>query len=202
LPLLGTDVVREGKNPAPGRVVLLAGLCIVGLLVLLCGWPHQTGWQAACFTTQPQPGFQAPPLFQAGENRSLSFVLSGEQQGYLQPCGCSRPQLGGLVRRYNFMESLRTKGWPVVAVDLGDIAAGPDESQSPAENHPLLYVKYRYSMKALNLLGYSAIGVGEAELSMPLEKAIGEFRLNSPRPSCWRQRSRPARKQQFHQELP
>src|SRR5262245_56177995 len=69
----------------------------------------------------------APPLFQGwGKNPDVVIVVSGEMHGYLQPCGCSRPQKGGLARRYNFIESLRKK-WPVVAGDLGDLpqASGP-----------------------------------------------------------------------------
>src|SRR5262249_15321878 len=52
----------------------------------------------------------------------LAIVISGQTHGYLQPCGCSYPQKGGLARRYNFMQTLKDKGWPVTAVDLGDIA--------------------------------------------------------------------------------
>ena len=31
----------------------------------------------------------------------VALLLSGESHGYLQPCGCSEPQKGGLARRYN-----------------------------------------------------------------------------------------------------
>ena len=41
--------------------------------------------------------------------------------GYLLPCGCSRPQFGGLERRFNLLAVLRQQGWPVAAFDLGDI---------------------------------------------------------------------------------
>src|SRR5262245_58717521 len=51
----------------------------------------------------------------------LVLVLSGQQHGYLLPCGCSRPQYGGLERRHNLIQILKDRGWPVTAVDLGDI---------------------------------------------------------------------------------
>src|SRR5438105_3846482 len=33
----------------------------------------------------------------------LCLILSGQMYGYLQPCGCSRPQVGGLERRFELM---------------------------------------------------------------------------------------------------
>src|SRR5262245_13092873 len=33
----------------------------------------------------------------------LTLILTGQMHGYYNPCGCSRPQLGGLERRYNFI---------------------------------------------------------------------------------------------------
>ena len=50
-------------------------------------------------------------------------LLSGEQHGYLQPCGCSSPQYGGLERRYNLVHQLmKDRGWQFTALDVGDIA--------------------------------------------------------------------------------
>src|SRR5947199_1556928 len=70
----------------------------------------------------PKPAQEMPPrLFQGWDKPDLALVLSAEQHGYLLPCGCSRPQVGGLERRHNFLQLLRGKGWPVAAVDLGDI---------------------------------------------------------------------------------
>jgi len=110
-------------------------------------------------------------------------VLSAQQQGYLLPCGCSRPQVGGLERRYNFIQLLKTeKGWPVVAVDLGDIA----QKRGPA-NLPNVQglIKYRYSMMALRDMGYLAVGIGENEAggSWSLEEIEGEWAANSPQPA-------------------
>src|SRR5262249_29887360 len=107
------------------------------------------------------------------EKPVLALVLSGQEHGYVQPCGCSRPQLGGLPRRYNFIQSIKKRGWPVVAVDLGDI---PDVPQHrPPHEQALL--KYRKSMEALQRMGYSAVGVGLYELELPLMDALAEFAL-------------------------
>src|SRR4051812_35740826 len=56
------------------------------------------------------------------EKPLVALVLSGQMHGYYDPCGCSFPQHGGLTRRYNFIDSLKKKEWPVVGIDLGELA--------------------------------------------------------------------------------
>lgn len=104
------------------------------------------------------------------------LLLSAEGFGYMQPCGCSSPQFGGLDRRFNFLATLKERGWPVVAVDLGDIA---DTGQKAG---PQTKLKYTYSMKALKALGYLAIGVGRNETRLNLIEVLAEFALNEPKP--------------------
>jgi hypothetical protein len=101
---------------------------------------------------------------------AVVFVLSGQEFGYIQKCGCSSPQLGGLERRYNFIDQLRQRGWPVIAMDLGDIAY-----QRGLREQALL--KYALSMKALSQMGYVAVGVGKHEFDMPLLDLLAEFTL-------------------------
>src|SRR5262249_35500132 len=102
------------------------------------------------------------------------LVLSAEEMGYLLPCGCSRPQVGGLERRYNFIQILRDQGWPVLALDLGNIA----QKKSPVEHltNEQQLIKYRYSMQALQAMDYAAVGVGPTEADN-LFKFYGEFAL-------------------------
>ncbi|MBI3412258.1 MAG: hypothetical protein HY040_28335 [Planctomycetes bacterium] len=113
------------------------------------------------------------PYFRNWDKPDLAIVVTGEMHGYTQPCGCSSPQYGGLIRRYNFLKSLKEKGWPLVSVDLGDIAA---------ESGPQAMLKYELSMKALDFMGYSAIGLGRRELMMPLKDALAHYSLNNPKP--------------------
>ena len=113
------------------------------------------------------------PMFVGWNKPDLAIVVSGQMQGYVQPCGCSDPQKGGLARRYNFIQSLKDRGWPVTAVDLGDIAppAGPQQ-----------LIKYVVSMKALKLMGYQAMGIGKNEFLMPLTEALGNYSANVAQP--------------------
>jgi hypothetical protein len=120
-----------------------------------------------------KPQVAAPPLFRNWPQPDVALVLSGEEHGYLQPCGCSDPQKGGLARRYNFVQTLVQRGWPIVLADLGDV---------PQRSGPQALLKYRVSMQALKQLGYTAVGVGEHEMLQPLFNALGEYALNEHTP--------------------
>jgi hypothetical protein len=118
-------------------------------------------------------------LFKNWDRPSMVLVLSGETHGYLQPCGCSFPQYGGLTRRYNLIEALKDQGWPVVAVDLGDIPVAPHLPPAPG---PQAMLKYQYAMKALDVMNYTAVGIGEYEMRWWLPSILGEYTLNNPTP--------------------
>lgn len=125
------------------------------------------------------PSAAAPPsrLFHDWpQNVPLDLVvlLSGEQHGYLKPCGCTNPQYGGLERRYNLMQQLaKQRGWKFAALDIGDIAqdSGPQKLR-----------KYVLSMKALKIMDYAAVGLGLNEINMPLIEALGNYALNENKP--------------------
>lgn len=105
----------------------------------------------------------------------LVIVVSGQMYGYLSPCGCSRPQLGGLERRYNLIQELKAKGWEVIGVDVGDIA--PDGTKGlPKQNQK----KYRFAMTALKEMGYVAVGLGKTEFRNELWDMLGQFPVQNP----------------------
>jgi hypothetical protein len=119
------------------------------------------------------------PLFAgwpAGKKPDAVVVFSGQTFGYLQPCGCSRPQTGGLERRAVLVKSLEAKGWPVAGVDLGDLAADKPEPNRPflAEQTRLKYVA---TMNALRDMGYLAVGVGRTELQADLLNLLAGYAL-------------------------
>lgn len=106
----------------------------------------------------------------------LVLVLSGQQHGFLHPCGCSKPQYGGLQRRHNFIKGLQDRGWPVLGVDLGDLL------DTPQHRGPQSLLKYQTSMKALKLMNYLAVGLGQSETEMPLIDTLGQYALNDQSP--------------------
>jgi hypothetical protein len=68
----------------------------------------------------------------AGVAAKLRVVLSTEQNGYITPCGCSKPMLGGMPRRATYIQSLPTPE-TLLKVDNGDLtpALGRQTSSRP-----------------------------------------------------------------------
>src|SRR5262249_7534074 len=170
---------RRGNTVVQAALVGTATLACLGAVGLMVGVFDFDGY-AQEHKTGAGDGdvFAKLSLFQGWQKPDVAILLSGEQHGYLQPCGCSTPQYGGLTRRYNLLEMMRQRGWPVTAFDLGDIPAMPN-SQSVVDIRPQRMLKYRYSMMALQAMNYGAVGVGQLEMNMPLLDAMGEH-LNNP----------------------
>ena len=62
--------------------------------------------------------------------------LSGEMDGYLEPCGCTQGQLGGLIRRLDFVERPKAQNWPVALIDLGSLIKDPAAARGGASSKP------------------------------------------------------------------
>jgi hypothetical protein len=152
---------------------LAAVLSAVGLLA--ASWLWRTA-QEGTPSAKPAADAAAQPtsnLFRGWPKPDVAILLSEQQHGYLQPCGCSEPQKGGLARRFNLIQSLRQRGWSVVAGDLGDIAQ---------RSGPQTLLKYHYSMQALQLLDYAGVGIGANEMNLGLFQVLGEFALSERKP--------------------
>jgi len=125
---------------------------------------------AATASKEPSYGKDAPrdpieangPIFEGWPKPQLALVITGEQHGYMEPCGCAglENMKGGLKRRGTFLEGLREQGWPVVAVDLGDMIR---RFGKQAE------IKFASSIDALRTMQYDAIGLGPHDLQMPVD---------------------------------
>ena len=98
------------------------------------------------------------------------LVLTGQMYGYLQKCGCSDPQKGGLERRWVYLDGLRKSGMDVIPLDLGDVSR-----ESPLKSQTIL--KYRVAMESLKSMGYRGIGLGKNEFTLPLLDGLAEFTL-------------------------
>src|SRR4051794_27348604 len=106
----------------PFRPVAAVGLVAAALIYVGSGRTGETGGRVALAAppAAPDPAGQAP---QAKAKANVAkpadkdplrlfadwmakppagvLIISGEQDGYLQPCGCTQGQLGGLGRRYD-----------------------------------------------------------------------------------------------------
>jgi len=183
---------HDASRPQPARgrgsafrLALLA-LAAVALMTatgfLLGQWlkpPEVDAGSPSTDPANPDAAAHAPKLFVGWPEPDLVLMLSGQMHGYILPCGCSRPQMGGLERRYNLLQTLKARGWNVVSVDLGDIAQRHGPQSLPNVQGML---KYKYSMEALKEMDYTAIAVGEYETCLPLFNALGEYALNHSTP--------------------
>jgi hypothetical protein len=174
VPLPG-GAARRGRRGVAFKVAALA-LTVVSALA-------GTGlarWLRAPDVSDEKTAVKFPNrLFLGWEKPDLVLILSAQQKGYLLPCGCSRPQVGGLERRYNFLKKLDAAGWPYVAVDLGDIPQRHGPAGLPNQQG---LIKYIYSMRALEKMNYAAVSFGEYEANLGLSSVLDEYAANNPRP--------------------
>ena len=107
-------------------------------------------------------------IFQGWTPPQFALLISGRQEGYLEPCGCAGldRMKGGLSRRYSLCQQLRSDGWPkgsrlpwpLVAVDVGGQIKGHDQQA---------VFKFQATAEALAKMGYDAVGLGVGELQLP-----------------------------------
>lgn len=110
--------------------------------------------------------------FKGWKRPDFVLVLSGQMHGYLLPCGCSRPQVGGLERRYNFLQLVKAAEWPVLALDLGDVAQRSGPANLPNVQGP---IKYGFALRALAAMNYTAVGLGESEAGLGLGHLLDTY---------------------------
>ena len=103
------------------------------------------------------------PMLKGWTAPKVAIVLSGEQHGYLEPCGCSALQSGGFARRGDLFNQLKAKKWPVAAFDLGG-------TLKRSRRHD--YLKFEKILEGFNLMQYQALGLGPAELRLGAEPLL------------------------------
>ena len=104
-------------------------------------------------------------IFVGWEKPKLAIVITGEQLGYIEPCGCAglENQKGGLRRRHTFLKLLAARGWPVAALDNGGLIR---RFGRQAE------IKYEKTVEGLKIMDYRAIGFGADDLKLPTGSVV------------------------------
>jgi len=77
--------------------------------------------------------------------------------GYLEPCGCSQPQLGGLARRATAIRALGKDSPSLMLLSNGDLVKGMGRQSE---------IKFRIVMEAMKALGYAAHNAGAHDLML------------------------------------
>jgi hypothetical protein len=128
---------------------------------------RKTEASAKVVSTQ-QPVAEDPPAAAKNEQGDLfkdwpqpKFVLfiTGQQMGYLEPCGCTglTNQKGGLARRHTLARQLSKRGWPMLAVDAGNQVHRFGRQSE---------IKFQVTVEALKKIGYQAIAFGIDDLRL------------------------------------
>ena len=109
-------------------------------------------------------GIIGPEDYKTWDAPVLTLVVTGQQHGYIEPCGCTGldRQKGGVARRFTLMKQLRDRGWTLMPLDAGNLVR---RFGRQAE------VKLQQSVKALKLMGYDAVGFGTDDLRL----GVGEL---------------------------
>lgn len=116
------------------------------------------------------------PIFEDWPKPRLAIVVTGQQQGYLEPCGCAglENQLGGLSRRHGMFKQLAEEGWPVLGVDVGGQVRRFGRQQE---------IKFQSTVEALKTMNYAGVALGEADLRLPAEELVAVVADSEDNPS-------------------
>jgi hypothetical protein len=106
-------------------------------------------------------------LFHDWPKPDALIVLSGEQDGYIEPCGCAgkENQKGGLSRRHTFFNQLRKRDWELVPLDMGGLVRRFGRQTE---------IKFHTAVDGLRKLNYQAVGYGPGDLKMPSGELISD----------------------------
>ena len=87
-------------------------------------------------------------------------VAVSRTAGYLNPCGCSKPQKGGIARRATALRLLRDSGRELVCTSSGKLVTGIGRQDE---------IKFQILMEALRHMGYCAVNVTPNELYLGMD---------------------------------
>ncbi len=115
-------------------------------------------WPAAC-ALAISVGIAAETATRPQGRSDLTVVYGGEIRGYLAPCGCTKPMLGGIARRGAALKRLQSRG-PVIAIENGDLTVAEGRQDE---------LKAETLADALGAMRYDAVSLGEHDFDLGLD---------------------------------
>ncbi|MFG0254379.1 MAG: multiheme c-type cytochrome, partial [Rhodopirellula sp. JB053] len=121
----------------------------------------------------PVTGLGGPVDFQKWPAPDVALFVTGQQHGYIEPCGCTglENQKGGVARRMTFATQLRQQGWELMPIDAGNLIR---RFGRQAE------IKFHRSLEALRKMGYVAVGFGPDDVRIGVGDLIQEAAAETP----------------------
>ncbi len=102
---------------------------------------------------------EGPEDYTTWETPAVALIFTGQQHGYLEPCGCTGldRQKGGVARRFTFIDSLNERGWNVVPMDAGNQVRRFGRQAA---------IKLQQTVRALREMKYQAVGFGPDDVRL------------------------------------
>ncbi len=99
------------------------------------------------------------PLFEGWPEPKLVLFITGRQNGYIEPCGCTglANQKGGLARRHTFYQQLVKRGWNVVPLDVGSQVRRFGRQPE---------IKFQFTAAGLASMKYQGVTLGPDDLRL------------------------------------
>ncbi len=139
-----------------------------------------TSKDASVSTSAPADGPAGnAKLFADWPTPAGALIISGEQDGYLEPCGCTSGQQGGLRRRSDLVARLREQGWPLTLIDLGNLIKDPATARGGPDQ---VKITFLVSLNALSLMQYDALALSAEDMKIGVGEALGQFLNMGDRP--------------------
>lgn len=120
-----------------------------------------------------KPAVLKPEDYKDWKRPDLTLVVTGQQHGYIEPCGCTglTNQKGGVARRYTFIDQLRKRGWDLFPVDAGNQVRRIGRQAQ---------IKLSWSSDALKQMKYEAVGFGPDDLRLSAIDLVQVAAADSP----------------------
>lgn len=96
---------------------------------------------------------ESPPDF--------TLVVSGQELGYLEPCGCAEGQIGGFPRRDSVLLQLANGGKNLLRIANGNLISDAGRQSE---------LKAEIGFTALKEMGYAAFNIGPRDLLLGIEQ--------------------------------
>lgn len=154
---LSLPSIRSGRVLGVALVILVAA---AGTLTFLWCQTRPSASARAESEKEGSPN-SAKPMVEEWAAPAFVLAITGQMHGYIEPCGCSPKQSGGLARRSELIRQLRVdRKWPVLGLETG----GALDHERVDRKQSLL--KFGMIQDSLNSMGYKAHGLGPEELKL------------------------------------
>ncbi|MDX2037563.1 MAG: multiheme c-type cytochrome [Isosphaeraceae bacterium] len=168
------------------RPIVVLSLAWILVLPAGCGNPSQNSSPKMIespkgpVTTAPAVSVpSASKLFADWKDPIGALLISGQQNNYLEPCGCTQGQFGGIGRRFDLIRKTEAQGLPIAKIDLGSLIKNPAAARGGMEDSKL---RFGIALKALESMKYDALALSADDLRLGVVETLSVYLNLKDRP--------------------